>query len=38
MNFETMILILAGRSKQVAEAYQKAMAPYVTGTTKHRQK
>lgn len=38
MTWENIILILSGKSKKVADAYVKAMEPYVVGITKHRQK
>ena len=38
MNFETMILILAGKSQAVVKATEKALKPYVTDVRVYRQK
>ena len=38
MNFEQMILILAGKSKDVVKQVEKALKPYVTDTKVYRQK
>lgn len=38
MNFETMILILAGKSAQVVKAVEKELKPYVTDVRVYRQK
>ncbi len=38
MNFETMLLILAGKSAQVVKATEKALKPYVTDVRVYRQK
>lgn len=38
MNYEMMLLILAGGSKKVVQAAEKALKPYVTDVRVYRQK
>lgn len=38
MNFETMILILGGKSAQVVKQFEKAIKPYVTEVRQIRKK
>ena len=38
MNFEQMLLVLAGKSAQVVKATEKALKPYVTDVRVYRQK
>lgn len=38
MTYETMLMILAGGSKKVVQATEKALKPYVTDVRVYRQK
>ena len=38
MNFEMMLLVLAGKSNKVVQAVEKAMKPYVTEVRQIRKK
>jgi hypothetical protein len=38
MNFEQMLLVLAGKSAQVVKQVEKELKPYVTDTRVYRQK